>query len=85
MHKPNQTDWFKLALLVREPLQFVAWAFSLSIAVLLAAMWNNTVVTTLDRAGLIWLIGIIAFVLTGVLLLGALIVWRQSDRSGRGS
>ncbi|HEV7586565.1 MAG TPA: hypothetical protein VGO40_00450 [Longimicrobium sp.] len=85
MRNSNDTGWLKLALSVKEPLQFVAWAFSLPIAVLLAAMLNSRMITTLDRAGLIWLFGIIAFVLTSVLVLGALIVLRQPVRSGRGS
>jgi hypothetical protein len=74
MLNPDSTRWLRFAPQIREPVQFIAWGFGLLVAVLLAAIFNAD---SLDRAGLIWLFGIIAIVLLRLVSLGALIVARQ--------
>lgn len=80
MRYSAEPKWLHQAMTsVKEPLQFLALAYGSPVAVLLAAMLNGKMVSTLDKDGMLLLTGMMVFVQVAVLVVFAVIVRRPSD------
>jgi hypothetical protein len=66
-------------LAVKRPIQFFAFAWGTTIALLAAATWNDPFLTTLGRDGMLIFAATFAAVLLAVLALFTLVLYKRGD------
>ena len=83
MSRPvDHGSWLKGVLQVRRPIHFFALALTLPNVLLVALLWNEPVVRTLGREGLLRLITTGAVVQVAALVLGTFFLCHQRGPEG---
>jgi hypothetical protein len=77
--EPEKYDGSNRMLAVKRPIQFFAFAWGTTIALVAAAMWNDPFLTTLGRDGMLLFAGTFAAVLLAVLALFTLVLYKRGE------